>query len=74
MMTSDELVRDLRDIDRLVAALSAPDGVDAEDLDDFRWLLAQRQSLSRLLASRRAQRGKKVVSLSLWRYGIAAVP
>jgi hypothetical protein len=71
-MTSDEVIRDLRDIDRLIAILGALESQDIDDLEDVCWLLAQRHALSGLLTTRRALRGKKVVSLSLWRYGWAA--
>jgi hypothetical protein len=67
VMTSDALIRDLRDIDWLIGALTAADTVDVDDLDDLCWLLARRRSLSDLLETRRAQKGKKLVSLALWR-------
>jgi hypothetical protein len=70
MMTSDELARDLRDIDELITALSASDNGFA-DVDDLYWLLERRKSVSELLAIRRAQRGKKIVSLAMWRHGCA---
>jgi predicted nucleic acid-binding Zn ribbon protein len=70
MMTSDELARDLRDIDELITVLSASDS-DLADADDLHWLLERRRSVSELLAVRRAQRGKKIVSLAMWRYGCA---
>lgn len=69
MMTSDELARDLRDIDRLLAALNAPHDVEDEDLEDLCWLLERQRFLSAVLAIRRAQKGRKVVDLELWRYG-----
>jgi hypothetical protein len=68
-MTSDELARDLRDIDQLIAVLNAPEEDEIAYLDDLKWLLARRRSMSDLLAVRRAQRGKKVVSLAIWRCG-----
>lgn len=68
IMTSDNLMRDLRDIDRLIVALSAPNS-DEEDLEDLRWLRARRKFLSALAEVRRAQRGKKVVSLEVWCHG-----
>ena len=73
VMTSDDLVRDLREVDWLIAALSAPYGADQEDLEDLRWLRARRRFLSALLAVRRAQKGKKIVNLELWRHGRAAI-
>lgn len=68
-MTSDELIRDLRRIDWLIDVLSTPDGADEEDLDDLRWLWERRRALAALLVVRRAQRGKRIVSLDLWRHG-----
>ncbi len=73
-MTSEELARDLRDIDRLLAMLTAPCGVDDEDLDDLRWLLKRRRCLAALRAVRQTQAGKKVVDLRLWRQGADAAP
>jgi hypothetical protein len=70
MMTSDKLARDLRDIDELITALSAADS-NLADVDDLHWLLERRRSVSELLAMRRAQRGKKIVSLAMWRHGCA---
>ncbi len=71
-MSSDELLRDLRNIDWLIAALSTQQTVDDEDLEDLHWLRARRKFLSTLLEIRIAQRGKKVVSLELWRGDRAA--
>lgn len=71
VMTSDELLRDLRQIEWLLAALAEPGGTGEEDADDVQWLRANRRLLSDILAVRRAQRGKKVVDLDLWRYGRA---
>lgn len=73
-MTSEELAQDIQDIDRLIAALSAPGNVDLADPDDLDWLLERRRSISDLLALRRAQKGKKIVSLAVWRYGRATEP
>jgi hypothetical protein len=69
IMTSDELARDLRDIDELIMTLSAPESHDTADADNLHWLVQRRRTVSHLLAIRRAQRGKKIVSLALWRYG-----
>lgn len=68
-MTSDELARDLRDIEWLLASLTTRREVAEEDLEDLRWLLARRRFLSRLQAIRRAQKAQKVVDLQLWRSG-----
>jgi hypothetical protein len=70
-MTSDELLRELCHIDWLIAALSTPLGADDVDLDDLRWLGCRRRFLRTLIEIRHAQRGKKVVSLDLWRGGRA---
>ena len=71
-MTSDELAQDLHQIDELITALSAPERAEFADLDDLNWLMARRQMVSELIVIRRAQRGKKIVSLAIWRYGLAA--
>lgn len=68
-MTCDALLHDLVIVERLIAALSMRCRLDDEGLRDLRWLQARRKFLSSLLAVRRAQRGKKVVSLTLWRSG-----
>ncbi len=68
-MKSQELIRDLRDVDGLIALLYALDDMDDEDIQDLRWLEATRQSLSALLAVRRAEASNKVVSLERWRHG-----
>jgi hypothetical protein len=70
-MTSDELAQDLHQIDQLITALSAPERAEHTDLDDLSWLMARRQMVSELIAIRRAQRGKKIVSLAIWRFGFA---
>jgi hypothetical protein len=70
-MTSDELAEDLHQIDQLITVLSAPERVEHTDRDDLNWLMARRQMVSELIAVRRAQRGKKIVSLAIWRYGLA---
>jgi len=72
--TLDSLLHDLRDMDRLIAALSTSFDIDDEDIEDLRWLRARRRFLLLLLAVRRDQRGKKVVSLELWRHGNVTAP
>ncbi|HXZ00821.1 MAG TPA: hypothetical protein VEI03_12530 [Stellaceae bacterium] len=68
-MNSDDLMRELRNIEWLIAALSAhPNG----DSVDLRWLRAQHKLLSALREFRAAQKGEKVVSLADWRWGRAA--
>jgi hypothetical protein len=71
-MTSDALLHDLAIVERLIAALSVACRLDDEALRDLRWLQARRKYLSGLLGVRRAQRGKKIVSLTLWRSGHAS--
>ncbi len=71
-MNSHELIRDLRDIERLIALLYALDDMDEEDLQDLRWLQATHRSLAALLAFRQAEGSKKIISLELWRQGDAA--
>jgi hypothetical protein len=71
ILTSDELVRDLRDIEWLIAIMNSFEESDCDDLDDLRWLRTRRRFLNRLLSVRRAQKGKKIVSLELWRRGHA---
>lgn len=70
-MNFDQLRRDLRDIDYLIAALSAHRDADEEDLEDLRWLQARRRYLSRLHEVRSAQQGGKVIDLEAWRCGRA---
>ena len=67
MATSEELVRDLRKIDQLIVTLTVSDAIDETDVDDLCWLRNQRERMAALLAARRAQQGKKIVSLDLWR-------
>lgn len=71
-MTSDALLHDLATVERLITALRVPCRLDDEGLRDLRWLQARRKYLSGLLAVRRAQRGKKIVNLALWRSGYAS--
>jgi hypothetical protein len=71
MLTTD-LVRNLRDVDWLIAALSPAGSVDEEDIDDVRWLIARRKSLADMLTIRRALNGRKIVSLAAWRHGVTA--
>jgi hypothetical protein len=70
-MTSEEILRELGHIDGLIAALNAFRGAEEVDLDDLRWLAGRRRFLRSLIEIRRAQKGKKVVSLALWRDGRA---
>jgi hypothetical protein len=69
VITSEELVRDLQTIDRLIPVLSAYEGAADEDVQDLSFLKEKRRHLARLLEARRRQRGKKVVDLGIWRTG-----
>ncbi len=69
VMTTPQLVNDIREIDHLIDALRMTQSADADDLDDLNWLQGRRRYIQTVLASRRAQKGKKIVSLNVWRYG-----
>jgi hypothetical protein len=69
VMTSDSVRYDLARIDALISALNGGSSVDPEDEGDLRWLWKERAALLRLLVSRRAQCGKRIVSLAEWRDG-----
>lgn len=69
VLTTPQLVCDLKEIDHLIAALRRGQKYDAEDLDDLRWLQSRRRYIRAMLASRRALKDKKVVRLDLWRSG-----
>lgn len=71
-MRSEEILRDLRHIEWLVAVLSMRHDVADDDLRDLQWLHARHKLLTALLAFRTAQKDKKVVSLAAWRWGHAA--
>lgn len=70
-MTTEELSRELGNTARLIALLRFASGDQAEDLEDLLWLQRRQRYLASLRAIRAAERGKKVVSLALWRDGIA---
>lgn len=72
-LTTPLLMRDLKEIDQLIAALRNSCNIDAEDLDDLSWLQDRRRYVVTVLAARRAQKGKPVVSLDLWRNGGVAI-
>jgi hypothetical protein len=73
-LTTPQLARDLKEIDQLIATLRRSCNIDAEDLDDLSWLQGRRRYVLTVLAARRAQRGKQVVSLDLWRNGGVPMP
>jgi hypothetical protein len=68
-LTTPQLTRDLKEIDQLIATLRRGYNIDPEDLDDLSWLQGRRRYVLTVLAARRAQKGKQVVSLDLWRNG-----
>lgn len=69
IMTTPQLINDLKEVDHLIASLRMIVGGDADDIDDLRWLQGRRRYIQGVLTSRQAQRGKKIISLDLWRYG-----
>ena len=69
-----EVKRDLVQINRLIAVLRVMPTFDLSDLDDLNWLLHRRRFLLATLASREVQRGKRVVSLDMWRSGGRRTP
>lgn len=71
-MTTPQLVNDLKEVDRLIASLRMIVTGDADDIEDLRWLQGRRRYIQGVLTTRRAQRGKKIISLDLWRYGCIA--
>ena len=73
ILTTAQLERDLKEIEHLIAGLRRTGHKDIGDFDDLNWLQSRRRYVLAVLASRRAQRGKKVVRLDLWRTGGVAV-
>ena len=69
ILTTPQLERDLTEIDQLIAALRRACHVDLEDLNDLSWLQGRRRYILAVLGARRAQKGKRIVSLDLWRNG-----
>jgi hypothetical protein len=69
VVTTPQLRVDLREIEHLIGMLGRVPGADARDLDDLAWLRGRRRYVLALLAARRAQKGRKVVRLDLWRDG-----
>ncbi len=72
--TSDALRHELRRIDALLDALRNGGEAAGDDVEDFGWLTEQRIRVGSLLAMRRAQRGKRLVSLAVRRSGCASRP
>jgi hypothetical protein len=73
VLTTPQLVLDLREIDHLIAALRRAQPSNRDDLDDLNWLQTRRRYVLALLAARRAQRVQKIVSLERWRDGGVAM-
>jgi hypothetical protein len=68
-VTSEELNRELAEIENVLVLLQACRSDDFADLEDRLWLNRRRSYLAALAEIRRAQKGKKVVSLAMWRDG-----
>jgi hypothetical protein len=68
-VTTDELSRELVEIENVLALMRAGHSDEFADLEDRLWLNQRRSYLSALATIRRAQKGKKVVSLAVWREG-----
>ncbi len=73
-LTTPRLARDLKELDQLIVALRRSRAIDLEDLNDLSWLHARRRYVLALLATRRSQKGKRIVSLDLWRNGGLSLP
>lgn len=69
VMTSDAIRRELYRIEALIEALRNSFPIAGDDIEDLCWLQEQRRHLGALLAARQAQRGKRLVSLAVWRDG-----
>ncbi len=74
VVTTPQLMRDLKEIEHLIAALRRGPVADPSDLEDLSWLQSRRRYVLALLAARRAQRGRKIVRLDLWRDGGVMIP
>jgi len=72
-LTTPRLLHDLAEIDQVIAALRRMQNESAHGSSDMNWLQARRRHILAVLASRRSQKGKKVVSLALWRSGGLAI-
>ncbi len=68
VLTTPQLTRDLQELDHLIAMLRRVP--ETEEIgDDLHWLQGRRRYVLTVLSSRRAQKGKRIVSLDLWRDG-----
>jgi hypothetical protein len=72
MVTSGELVHDIRKLDGLISLMTRSYPWDAEDIEDFVGMQSRRDELRTLLDLRRAEQRNKVIRLSVWRDGAAA--
>jgi len=68
-VTSEELNRELVEIENVLALVHACHSDEFADLEDRLWLNQRRSYLAALAAVRRAHKGQKVVSLAVWRDG-----
>lgn len=68
-MTSEELNRELVEIENVLALVHACHSDEFADLEDRLWLNQRHSYLAALAALRRAQKGQKVVSIAVWRDG-----
>jgi hypothetical protein len=68
-VTSEELNQELVEIENVLVLVHACRSDDFADLEDQLWLNRRRSYLAALADIRRAQKGKKVVSLAVWRDG-----
>jgi hypothetical protein len=68
-VTTEELSRELIEIENVLVLMRASCSDDFADLEDRLWLNRRRSYLSALAAIRRVEKGKKVVSLAVWRDG-----
>lgn len=69
MVSSSELVRDIKRLDRLISLFANADPCAAEDIADLAWMRSTRATLRALLAIRRAERDHEVIRLDVWRDG-----
>jgi len=68
-MTSDAVRHELSRIAALIEVLECSYPTPEDEVEDIRWLKEQRRHLGALLDMRRVQRGKRLVSLEVWRNG-----
>jgi len=69
ILTTPQLRFDLQEIHKLILALRRAPNIDPGDIEDLKWLRDRQRYIVALLTLRRAQIGKKIISLELWRDG-----